>query len=131
MEDTNIKKVTFNLKKNQIIFYKKYIQKHKYKTKHQFIFSILYKNINDSNWFKYLPYPSYYNFDKNLTIGMYHININYKVNVHNKICLYISNDIQKPEFFCKYFDLENLNIIKFRKIIIDYIRELCSNNNIY
>jgi hypothetical protein len=128
------KKVTFDLSQNQIFFFDKYITKHKYKTKYNLIHSILYKNINDSTWFKILPYPTHFIFDKNLTIGiyhMYHININYKVNVHNKICLYISNDIQKPEFFSKYFDLENLNIIKFRKIIIDYIRELCSNNNIY
>ena len=139
------KKVTFNLSQNQTFFYDKYIIKHNYKTNYKIIYSILYKNIDDSNWFKYLPYPTIYNFNKNINIDSYHININYKVNMNNKICLYITNNFQKPDFFSKYFDnntdedgdfimndnKKKFNIIKFRKIIINYIRYLCSNNNIY
>ena len=135
----NTKNVTFNLDKNQIIIYKKYIQKHKYKTKKNIIYSYLYKNINDSNWYKYLPKPNIKEFYYKIgfsqsslsNIGENMIVIRYKINKWNCICLTIENNFQKPEFFSQFYQSIDFNIVNFRLLIINYIRLLCFNNNIY
>ena len=102
------KKVTFDLSHNQIFFYDKYIIKHNYKTKRNILFYILYKNINDHKWYKYLPYPNKKALNINILINEYNIQILYKVNKWNKITLYIVNDIQNPNF---------LNTLKWAGIV--------------
>ena len=131
MTRKNIKKhVTFNLNNNKIIFYDKYIHKHKYKTKYNYLFTFLYKNISDSKWHKHLPIPSKEIFEKKIIFKSYEINITYYINKWGKICLYITNNIQHPRFFSRYFN-DNFNINDFRLIIINYIRDLCFKNDIY
>lgn len=132
MKQRNIKRVSFNLQKNQTFFYEKYIQKYKYKTKYNILFSFLYKDINDSsNWNKYLPAPSLKKFNKRIVVNYNNIYIFYYVNKWDKICLQIENNIQKPNFFCQHLDIKDFNVINFRIIIINYIRLLCFNNDIY
>jgi hypothetical protein len=127
----HIKKVSFNLEKNQIYLYKRYIHKYKYKTKYNILFSFLYKDINDTNWYKYLPTPSLKKFNKKILLNNNNIYIFYYVNKWNKICLQIENNIQRPSFFSQHFDIKGFNVIDFRIIIINHIRLLCFNNDIY
>ena len=131
MKQKNIKWVSFNLQKNQIFFYEKYIHKYKYKTKYNILFSFLYKNMNDSKWYKYLPDPLIIKYEKNIRFNSYKINIIYYINKWGKISLTITDNIRKPHFFTQYFDKYRFKVTDFRIIIINYIRLLCFNNDIY
>jgi len=131
MKQQNIKEVSFNLQKNQTFFYEKYITKRKYKTKYNILFSFLYKDINDTKWYKYLPTPKTHIYEKRISFNSYRIDITYEVNKWGKICLYISDNIEKPHFFSQFFDQHDFKVKEFRIIIINYIRLLCFNNDIY
>ena len=131
MKQKNIKRVSFDLKKNQIFFYEKYINKYKYKTKYNRIFYFLYKNINDTNWYKYLPYPSFIKYKITILFNSYKINIIYEINKWGKICVTITDNIKVPHFFIKHFDQKGFKVGDFRINIINHIRLLCFNNDIY
>lgn len=125
-----MKQVTFDLDRNQIFYYKKYIQKYKYKTPNNILYSLLYKDIKSTEWYKYLPEPSIKQYQKNININKYSIRIIYYLNKWDKINLIITNDIQKPDFFSKFIDIKTLKR-DFRIIIVNYIRYLCFNNDIF
>ena len=125
-----MKQVTFDLDRNQIFYYKKYIQKHNYKTINNILYLFLYKDIKSTKWYKYLPGPSFIQFKQNINIDKYNIRIIYYLNKWDKITLIITNDIKKPDFFSKFIDIKKSNE-DFRIIIINYIRNLCFNNDIF
>jgi len=127
----NMKKVTFDLEKNQIFIFNRYIQKYNYKTKKNILFFFLYKNINYPKWSKYLPLPSSKKIIRKISYEHYNIKIIYEINKWGMICLYISNDFNCPNFFSLYIHYKNFNIKKFRIIIINYIKKICLKNNIF
>jgi len=131
MKQQNIKRVSFDLHKNQTFFYDKYITKCKYKTKYNIIFSFLYKSINDTNWYKYLPTPITHTYEKRILFNSYRIDITYEMNKWGKVCLYIRDNIKRPHLFSQYFDKDGFKVKEFRFIIINYIRLLCFNNDIF
>jgi|TARA_B100001971_G_scaffold142259_1_gene131441 hypothetical protein len=125
-----MKQVTFELDRNQTFYYQKYIQKYNYKTPNNILYYLLYKDIKSTKWYKYLPEPSLKPYKKNININKYSIEILYYFNKWDKINLIITNNIQKPDFFSKFIDIKTSKE-DFRIIIVNYIRHLCFNNDIF
>jgi len=123
------KKVTFDLDKNIIIEYERYFTKKSIITKHISLYTILYKYIKSEKIKKHLPNPTHEAFFKMLYFEKYFIHIYYYINKTQKICILINHNIHPTGFYSVYLDIDNINQTRF--IIIDYIRRLCFNNNIY
>jgi endo-1,4-beta-mannosidase len=123
------KTVSFNLDKNIIIEYERYFIKKNLKTRHILLYTFLYKNIKSEKMKKYLPNPTHETFFQILRFENYFIEIQYYLNKTQKICILINHNIQLPGFYSTYLNIDNNDETRF--IIINYIRKICFNNNIY